>query len=366
MGGIVRGSFVEPAQRSAAGSTKRPAGPHRHGHAACSPPGHDWKRRASDRGRCLVGAALAAEARRARQAVDLDGPRRARHRRLPRTRPADRPRARRTGRHASCCSRATRPSSNAPSAGCAPKGIEVSRSSCRTSRDAADAERAVETVVSRHGAIDVLVNNAGIITVGPLEHATRRGLRGVDGRALLGAAAHHAGGDPAHAPSGRRPHRQHLFDRRQGRRAAPGALLRRQVRAHRPLERGDARAGARQHRGHDRLSRTHADRLALQRVVQGAASPGVRVVRHRRLAAAALDERTPRRGADRRRDAPRRRRARHHVGGAARRCWPARRCRTPWRWRCRPPAACCQGRPDPKGISGAAAGRARPTGRPRR
>ena len=38
--------------------------------------------------------------------------------------------------------------------------------------DAAAAERAVETVVRRHGAIDMLVNNAGVITVGPLEHAT--------------------------------------------------------------------------------------------------------------------------------------------------------------------------------------------------
>ena len=38
-------------------------------------------------------------------------------------------------------------------------------------------------------AIDVLINNAGVIQVGPLEHMTTRGLRECDGDALLGAAA---------------------------------------------------------------------------------------------------------------------------------------------------------------------------------
>lgn len=37
-------------------------------------------------------------------------------------------------------------------------------------RDRADAERAIAAAMARHGAIDVLVNNAGIIQVGPLDH----------------------------------------------------------------------------------------------------------------------------------------------------------------------------------------------------
>jgi len=36
----------------------------------------------------------------------------------------------------------------------------------------ADAQRAVEEAVSRHGAIDVLINNAGVIQVGPARHMT--------------------------------------------------------------------------------------------------------------------------------------------------------------------------------------------------
>jgi short-subunit dehydrogenase len=50
-------------------------------------------------------------------------------------------------------------------------GIEVS-TIVSDLNDASAAEQAVETVVRRHGAIDVLVNNAGVITVGPIEHAT--------------------------------------------------------------------------------------------------------------------------------------------------------------------------------------------------
>ena len=51
------------------------------------------------------------------------------------------------------------------------EGIDVSTVAGDVSRPD-DARRAVETVVSRHGAIDVLVNNAGVISVGPVEHAT--------------------------------------------------------------------------------------------------------------------------------------------------------------------------------------------------
>ena len=52
------------------------------------------------------------------------------------------------------------------------EGLEVSTVAGDVARPG-DARRAVETVVSRHGSIDVLVNNAGIMTVGPVEHFTR-------------------------------------------------------------------------------------------------------------------------------------------------------------------------------------------------
>jgi NAD(P)-dependent dehydrogenase (short-subunit alcohol dehydrogenase family) len=52
------------------------------------------------------------------------------------------------------------------------EGIEASTVAGDVSQEP-DARRAVETVVSRYGAIDILVNNAGVISVGPLEHVTR-------------------------------------------------------------------------------------------------------------------------------------------------------------------------------------------------
>jgi NAD(P)-dependent dehydrogenase (short-subunit alcohol dehydrogenase family) len=52
------------------------------------------------------------------------------------------------------------------------EGLEVSTVAGDVSQER-DARRAVETVVSRHGAIDILVNNAGVITVGPVEHVRR-------------------------------------------------------------------------------------------------------------------------------------------------------------------------------------------------
>jgi NAD(P)-dependent dehydrogenase (short-subunit alcohol dehydrogenase family) len=52
------------------------------------------------------------------------------------------------------------------------EGIEASSVAGDVSVEA-DARRAVEAVVSRYGAIDILVNNAGVISVGPVEHVTR-------------------------------------------------------------------------------------------------------------------------------------------------------------------------------------------------
>jgi NAD(P)-dependent dehydrogenase (short-subunit alcohol dehydrogenase family) len=48
-------------------------------------------------------------------------------------------------------------------------GATVTTSVCDV-RDQGDVERAVREVVERHGGVDVLVNNAGIIQVGPFDH----------------------------------------------------------------------------------------------------------------------------------------------------------------------------------------------------
>src|SRR5207253_1899022 len=49
------------------------------------------------------------------------------------------------------------------------RGVDASTFACDLT-DRAQAERLVEHIVARYGAIDVLINNAGIIQVGPLDH----------------------------------------------------------------------------------------------------------------------------------------------------------------------------------------------------
>ena len=55
----------------------------------------------------------------------------------------------------------------------ASRNIEASTVTCDVG-DRAQVERLVDEVVKRHGTVDVLINNAGIIQVGPLEHMKLR------------------------------------------------------------------------------------------------------------------------------------------------------------------------------------------------
>ncbi|HET9270857.1 MAG TPA: SDR family oxidoreductase [Vicinamibacterales bacterium] len=121
-------------------------------------------------GGVLMGAALAAETRRARRAIELDG-------RAALVTGGSRGLglliARELGRHGASVVLMARDQAELDRAErkLRGEGFDVSTIAGDVSVPG-DARRAVETVVERHGSIDVLVNNAGIITVGPVEHAT--------------------------------------------------------------------------------------------------------------------------------------------------------------------------------------------------
>jgi NAD(P)-dependent dehydrogenase (short-subunit alcohol dehydrogenase family) len=122
-------------------------------------------------GGMLMGAALAAEARRARRAIELDG-------QAALVTGGSRGLglliARELGRHGSRVVLMARDRAELGRAEekMRQEGIEVSTIAGDVTREE-DARQAVEAVVSRHGTIDVLVNNAGVITVGPADHLTR-------------------------------------------------------------------------------------------------------------------------------------------------------------------------------------------------
>jgi len=121
-------------------------------------------------GGVLMGAALAAEARRVRRAIELDG-------QAALVTGGSRGLglliARELGQQGAGVVLMARDQTELDRAEqkLRAEGLEISTFAGDVSRPE-DARRAVETTVSRYGAIDILVNNAGIITVGPLEHAT--------------------------------------------------------------------------------------------------------------------------------------------------------------------------------------------------
>ena len=121
-------------------------------------------------GGVIVGAALAAEARRVRRAIDLEG-------RTALVTGGSRGLglliARELGGQGAKVVLLARDQAELERAErrLADEGIDASIIVSDLA-DGAAAERAVDAVIRRHGAIDVLVNNAGIITVGPIEHVT--------------------------------------------------------------------------------------------------------------------------------------------------------------------------------------------------
>ena len=90
--------------------------------------------------------------------------------------------------------------------------------------DAEQVENMINAVMQHYGRIDVLVNNAGVMQVGPLHTMTLRRFRARHGGDLLGRCTHHARRASPYPQERRRSHRQHHIDRRQGQCAAHAAL----------------------------------------------------------------------------------------------------------------------------------------------
>ena len=152
-----------------------------------------------------------------------------------------------------------------------------------------DVRQAIEIVMQHFGRIDMLINNAGVIQVGPLEHMTYERLPSRDERALLGRAALHRGGASDHAPAAVGPHHQHRVDRGPHCRAAPRAVCREQVRAGRILRCRSRRSREVRHSCHDGVPGADANRLGCQRARQRPARSRVRLVRRTQLSAVCFD-----------------------------------------------------------------------------
>ena len=85
----------------------------------------------------------------------------------------------------------------------ADRGIDATTVVCDIANQD-EAQRLIDGVVARTGRIDVLVNNAGVIKVGPLEHMERDDFEEAMAVHFWGPLQTMTGGDSGHAPSARR------------------------------------------------------------------------------------------------------------------------------------------------------------------
>ena len=105
------------------------------------------------------------------------------------------------------------------------RGAEVFDAVCDI-RDQSEVERLVSDVRGRFGQVDVLVNNAGIIQVGPLEAQTQKDFEEAMRIHYWGPFYAMKAVLPEMRQRRRRPDRQHRFHRRKDSRAAFGSVLR--------------------------------------------------------------------------------------------------------------------------------------------
>ena len=104
--------------------------------------------------------------------------------------------------------------------------VEVLTVAC----DVTDQQQEVEDMIARvrecFGDIDVLVNNAGTIQVGPMEEMTLPDYDEAMRTALLRAPVYHSGRAARNAEAAQRAHRQYRVHRRQNRHSASAAVQR--------------------------------------------------------------------------------------------------------------------------------------------